>query len=102
MNYCENDARMGIFWFQPKVSCTGPVDLVRPDPFRSDQLMDIGVSAVSNGKEGEPSAWLAAHAAGRRWSESWMRYPHVQFDEGVRGNVRQRNAPVPYSTEALA
>jgi len=27
--------------------------------------------------------------------------PHVQFDERGAGNVRQRNAPVPYSTEAL-
>ena len=27
--------------------------------------------------------------------------PHVQFDEGAQENVRQRNAPVPYSTAAL-
>jgi hypothetical protein len=60
------------------------------------------VSAVSDGRKGEPSAWLAAHAAGRRWPESWMREIRTfQFDEGA-GNVRQRNAPVPYSTGALA
>jgi len=48
------------------------------------------VSAVSNGREGEPSAWLAAHAAGRRWSESWM--PEIRTSSSMRGRRKRATA----------
>src|SRR5207248_3968400 len=45
------------------------------------------LSAVSNGRESEPSAWLAAHAAGRRWSESWMRA--IRTSSSMRGRWKR-------------
>src|SRR5712692_11172789 len=44
---------------------------------------------VPNGRESEPSAWLAAHAAGRRWSERWMR--ENRTSSSMRG--RRKRAP---------
>src|SRR6266446_3842360 len=54
----------------------------------SSEALELSVpvqtlSAVSNGRESEPSAWLAAHAAGRRWSESWMRA--IRTSSSMRG-----------------
>src|SRR5579862_6064559 len=48
------------------------------------------VSAVSNGRKSEPSAWLAAHAAGRRWSESWMR--EIRTSSSMRGRRKRATA----------
>jgi hypothetical protein len=48
------------------------------------------VSAVPNGREGEPSAWFAAHAAGRRWSESWMR--DIRTSSSMRGCWKRATA----------
>jgi hypothetical protein len=56
--------------------CTEALELPVPVPT---------VWAVPNGREGEPPAWLAAHAAGRRWSESWMR--ETRTSSSMRGRL---------------
>src|SRR6266576_4007492 len=58
----------------------------------SSEALELSVpvqtlSAVSNGRESEPSAWLAAHAAGRRWSESWMR--EIRTSSSMRGRWKR-------------
>jgi len=58
----------------------------------SSEALELSVpvqtlSAVSNGRESEPSAWLAAHAAGRRWSESWMRA--IRTSSSMRGRWKR-------------
>src|SRR5713226_2821902 len=61
----------------------------------SSEALELSVpvqtlSAVSNGRESEPSAWLAAHAAGRRWSESWMR--EIRTSSSMRGRRKRATA----------
>src|SRR5882724_10201508 len=61
----------------------------------SSEALELSVpvqtlSAVSNGRESEPSAWLAAHAAGRRWSESWMR--EIRTSSSMRGHWKRATA----------
>src|SRR5207245_11095732 len=58
----------------------------------SSEALELSVpvqtlSAVSNGRESEPSAWLAAHAAERRWSESWMRA--IRTSSSMRGRWKR-------------
>ena len=48
------------------------------------------MSAVPNGRKSEPSAWLAAHAAGRRWPESWMR--EIRTSSSMRGRRKRATA----------
>src|ERR1700680_1815238 len=61
---------------------------------RSEALeLSVPVQAlpvVPNGRESEPSAWLAAHAAGRRWSESWMR--EIRTSSSMRGRRKRATA----------